>query len=321
MKQIPRRVRQPDTTRQDSTGPAPELDHIAAVWGETAVHRTNHPIQGWLDSPIVLEAYVQPKIAGAPKINWLIGICRRLGVPSKTRWLSLGCGAAGQEIHAAQVGALASMLALDASTAALDEAQKAAATQNVNNIEFGTVDLDNMELPAESFDVVLMNMALHHVKRLPSTLTQVARTLRPDGYFIINEYIGPRQFQFTDLQLSITQSLLQALPERLRMDSSSGAVKHEYLRLPPAHWNVADPSEAIRSDEIVAEIERQFRVVERIDYGGTILNPLLEHIVHNFDPADEQDVATISLLGRFEEKLIHHGVLPSDFVVMVMGQK
>jgi ubiquinone/menaquinone biosynthesis C-methylase UbiE len=294
------------------------LDRVADLWGQTAVQRTTRPIQGWMDSAVVLEECVQPRQSGARQVTWLVGLADRLSIPRSGRWLSLGCGAAGQEIFAVKMGLVGSILALDASPAALDEGRRAAAAQGVTTIEFGSVDLNDPDLPAEAFDVVMMVMSLHHVKELRRVLTQVHRALRPDGYFLINEYIGPRQFQFPDLQLAIVNELLAALPERWRQDSSTGRLKTEYRRMPTAHWDLHDPSEAIRSDLIVTEIERQFRVVERTDYGGTILHLLLEHIVHNFDPADEKDVAVIRLLGRFEDILIRNGVLLSDFTVMAM---
>lgn len=294
------------------------LDRVADLWGSTAVQRTTRPIQGWMDSAVVLEECVQPRQSGARQVTWLVGLVERLGIPKNGRWLSLGCGAAGQEIFAIKMGLVGSIVALDASPAALEEGRRAAAAQSVSGIEFGPVDLNDPDLPAEAFDVVMMVMSLHHVKDLARVLAQIHRALRPDGYFLINEYIGPRQFQFPDLQLGIVNELLAALPERWRHDSATGRLKTEYRRMPVAHWDVHDPSEAIRSDLIVAEIERRFRVVERTDYGGTILHLLLEHIVHNFDPADEKDVAVIRLLGRFEEILIRQGVLASDFTVMVM---
>jgi hypothetical protein len=51
---------------------------------------------------------------------------------------------------------------------------------------------------------------------------------------------------------------------------------------------------------------------------------LLEHIVHNFNPEAEKDVADVAVirfLGRFEDILIRNGVLPSDFAVMAMKRR
>lgn len=294
----------------------PELDRVTALWDKTAQDRVINPLQGWLDSPIVLENYVQPRVSGSPHVNWLVGLVDRLRIPKTGRWLSLGCGAAGLEVFSAKTGLFSSLVALDSSPASLEQARHAATAEGVDNVEFGQADLNRLELPTAQFDVVLMNMSLHHIKEIRNLLSQVRRALLPDGFLLVNEFIGPRQFQFTDLQLSLVRKLLAALPLFWRRDSATGEIKAEYRRMPVEHWNLADPSEAIRSDLIVSEVGRQFQIVERLDYGGTILNLLLEHIVHNFDPADEKDVAAIRLLGTIEEMLLQHGVIPSDFTVI-----
>ncbi len=294
------------------------LEKAVGRWDTTAAERVANPIQGWMDSPLVLEQCILPKLGGGPGRHWLSALVDRHRIARDGHWLSLGCGSAGTEIAASGWGLFASMLAIDASPASLQIAGDAAAHQGVRNIRFERADLDRIELPRARFDLVLMNMSLHHVRELGHILAEIRGALRPGGWFVANEFVGPRQFQFSDLQLSIVRELLASLPDRCRIDSTTGRVKTEYVRMPVEHWNVADPSEAIRSDRIVPEIEKQFRVVERLDYGGTILNLLFEHIVHNFDPGDERDRALIALLGRVEDLLIRNGVLRSDFTLMIM---
>jgi len=304
---------------------SPDIDDrlkaVAERWDRTTEQRLENPIQGWMDSPIVLEDCVYPKLGCSPGQHWLPALVERHGIPRNGRWLSLGCGAAGTEIAASGWGLFASLLALDASPASLQAATDAARKQTATNISFRAVDLENLQLPHAAFDVVLMNMSLHHVKGLGQALAEVDRGLREDGWFIVHEFIGPRQFQFTDLQLRYVREMLATLPESYRRDSATGEIKREYVRLPVEHWNVADPSEAIRSDCIVPELEKQFRIVERLDYGGTILSLLLEHIVHNFDATREGDRKIIRDLGREEDRLIRKGVLPSDYTLITAKKR
>ena len=297
------------------------LKSVAERWDRTTEQRLENPIQGWMDSPIVLEDCVYPKLGAGPGRHWLPALVERHGIPKDGRWLSLGCGAAGTEIAASGWGLFGSMVALDASPASLQAATDAARKQTVTNISFGTVDLENLRLPHGAFDVVLVNMSLHHVKGLGQALAEVDRTLRDDGWFVVHEFIGPRQFQFTDVQLRYVREMLATLPESYRRDSATGQVKKEYVRLPVEHWNVADPSEAIRSDRIVPELETRFRIVERLDYGGTILSLLLEHIVHNFDARKEADREIIRALGREEDRLIRRGALPSDYTLITAKKR
>ena len=292
----------------------------ADVWGGFEARRDETPIRGWLDSPIV-KRIVQKRITGTPDVDWLDWAADTLGILPGGRWLSLGCGGAEMEIRAATCGRFASMLALDLSEVSLGAARERALRAGIDSIEFRTADLNDLELPTAEFDVVLMCMSLHHVKNLEGTLGQISRALNPAGHFLVNEFVGPSQFQFTDRQLEMTRDILAALPPALRTDLNTGAPKSEYVRQPTEHWYAADPSEAIRSDEIVPELEKRFDVVLRRDYDGALLHLALELIAHNFDPGDEKDVALLRLAALLETLLTRHEVLSSDFAVMALRKR
>jgi len=289
---------------------------VVARWDETATARAIDHLQGWLDSPLVFGEIFQARVSGAPHTNWIEGLMARAAIPKDGRWASLGCGAAGEEIKAAKLGLCGRLSAFDASRASLDLARRAAAEAGVTNLTFETIDLDRLSLPAGAFDVVMMNMSLHHVREIRVALETVRRALAPGGFLLLNEFVGARQFQFPETQLEAVRTLLTALPEAYRKDSTTGFPKTEYVRMPVAHWNVADPSEAVRSDLILPEVERLFEIVVRADYGGTILNLLLEHIIHNFDPLDEKDAALVRVFAAAEALLIDSGVLASDFTAI-----
>jgi SAM-dependent methyltransferase len=293
-----------------------ELGRVAALWDQSSRNKETQPLQGWLDSPLVREICVVPRVTSTPGSTWVEGLMERVGLRPGGRWLSLGCGAGVTEIAAGRRGVFASLDALDASTVSVATARRAAAAAGVTNIMFGDIDLNHAKLPQSHYNVVMMEMSLHHVRELEALLDEISRALKPDGYLFVNEFVGPRQFQFPDLQLGIVRELLEVLPPRLRQDSWTGGLKTEYVRMPIEHWNAVDPSESIRSDEIVAAIGRAFDITTRVDYGGTVLMLLLEHIVHNFDPSNEGDVALLRLLANTEGLLIRHGVIPSDFTMI-----
>lgn len=296
-------------------------DKVGFHWDDRSERRVHDAVQGWLDSPIVLEEYVQPQISGLPKVDWLTGAVERLRIPPGGRWLSIGCGSAGTEIHAARSGFFSSMTALDVSSGSLGLAREAARRARVSNIEFSTADLDNLQLPRGHYDVILAIMSLHHVENLGPLLEQIEGALTPEGLLLTNEYVGPSRLQFTDQQLSIARELLEALPECWRRGVETGSVKTEATRLSIKEWRSIDPSEAVRSDEIVVEVAKRFRIVERHDYGGAILHPMLEGIVHNFDPNEPKDVGAIRLLATFESILMRLGSISSDFTLIAARKR
>ncbi len=305
----------------EAPSPEEQLRRVAECWDRAAETRRESPLRGWLDSYVLAGERLNAPVSGSPSVNWLVGLVERLQIPPSSRWLSVGCGAAGQEVGAAQQGLFAHLDAIDISRSALEEGRRLAAAAEVENISFIEADFGQHELCPESYDVVFMNMSLHHVKELDVFLARIAACLRPAGFFLINEYVGPRQFQFGERQLSIVNDILEVLPEKLRQDVTTGEIKRSYERKSVEYWNVADPSEAIRSDLIVPTLDRHFDVVERIDYGGTVLHLLLEHIIHNFDNGNDAHVAILRLLARFEDVLISRGVLRSDFTVMALARK
>ena len=299
----------------------PRLARVGSLWDDRSRRRAHNSLGGWLDSPVVLEHYVQPQISGLPKVDWLTGVVERLRIPPGGRWLSIGCGSASTEIHAARNGFFSSMTAFDVSNVSLALAREAALKGGVSNIDFFVTDLNNLRLPPEHYDVVLAIMSLHHVEKLEPLLEQIEGTLKRTGLFLTNEYVGPKRIQFTDLQLSIATELLEALPEIWRGDSETGSIKTKASRLSVREWKSTDPSEAVRSDEIVAEIAKRFQFIERHDYGGAILFPMLERIVHNFDHNDPKDVAAIRLVAAFESVLMRLGVLPSNFTLLAARKR
>lgn len=58
------------------------------------------------------------------------------------------------------------MVACDVSEVAIKLAREQASKEGVANISFAIEDIGRIRLPAEAYDVVLMNMALHHVRNL-----------------------------------------------------------------------------------------------------------------------------------------------------------
>ncbi len=290
---------------------------MAARWDETAQVRARNHLQGWLDSQLLFEEVFQARVSGSPQANWIEGLMRRGGISTGGRWASLGCGTAGEEKVAARLGFFDSLIGFDASPTSLELARESAAEEGLQQLSFAPIDLDNFTLPAGAFDVVLMNMSLHHVRELPAALESVRNAIAPGGALLLNEFVGPRQFQYPEAQVETVRALLAALPESLRRASNSGLVKQEYVRWPVELWSRVDPSEAIRSDLILSELERCFEITVRVDYGGTVLNLLLELIIHNFDPLDDKDTAILRLLAAFESVIVDSGFLASDFTAIV----
>jgi ubiquinone/menaquinone biosynthesis C-methylase UbiE len=159
-------------------------------------------------------------------------------------------------------------------------------------------------------------MALHHILNLKHAIKQIHRSLKKEGVLVINEFIGARQFQFARKQVEMINRILRMLPERLRVDLWNGNVRTEFKVTPLSFMNEHDPSEAIRSDQIIEAVKRIFVIEEEIYYGGSLLHMLLHGIICNFDESKEEDASILKLLACIDELATAGGELPSDFCLL-----
>ncbi|MEN9934608.1 MAG: hypothetical protein RLZZ387_1187 [Chloroflexota bacterium] len=288
---------------------------VTELWGETAAQRSAGPVAlGWLDSPLV-EEYVAG-LTGAGSEFRIAALVRRLGIPPTARWLSVGCGAAAAELLLAEQGLIGSLEGLDIAPGAVAAARAAAERRGIRNVSFRAADVERERLGESQYDVVLCAMSLHHIRRLEFFLDEVSAALRPGGWLILDEYVGPSQWQWTDAQLAAVNAILPAIPERLRRNPLTGEFKVAVSRPTLAEMDRADPSESVRSGEIIGLVARQFELVERRDYGGALLHKLLEYIVGNFDPGRREDAELLRLICACEQALVAAGALQSDFTLV-----
>jgi len=104
--------------------------------------------------------------------------------------------------------------------------------------------------------------------------------------------------------------------------SRSGEAFIKEFSLPTARDVAAgDPSEAIRSADILEVVSRFFTVIDHKDLGGTLLQFVLDGIACNFDDDDPQVGRLLELLFQVEDTLLAVGDLQSDFVYLVARPK
>jgi SAM-dependent methyltransferase len=237
--------------------------------------------------------------------------------------LSLGCGAGHLDRILKQRGfRFRSFTGLDISEGAIEQARtRADEIALAPKIQYSAVDLNHCELPPDSFDFIYFFQSLHHIDALEHMLGQCQRALRPGGLLMVNEFVGPSRFQWTDRQLEMASALLRLLPEELRRDLQDGGVKTEVVRPTIMHMVTHDPSEAVRSDEIERLVKAYFNVTSEWNWGGTLNHLVFQSIAANFDPENAYHRSIIELLIHHENVLIREALLPSDFKVFVATPK
>jgi SAM-dependent methyltransferase len=178
--------------------------------------------------------------------------------------------------------------------------------------------MNKIQLPPETYDVVFGVSSLHHFKELEHIFNEVNKALKPGGFFFVNEYVGPSRFQWTDRQLEAINAILKILPKKYKRVVTAPSFLKEIEPRPTVKMvKDVDASEAARSEEILPLLEKHFKVLEIKPFGGAILHALLTNITGNFNPDDEEDVRLLKTIFYFEDLLMDHGELPSDFAVII----
>jgi ubiquinone/menaquinone biosynthesis C-methylase UbiE len=179
--------------------------------------------------------------------------------------LTLGCGAGRCERELVNNRICQSFHGIDISENAIATAREIAKEQHLP-LTYEIADLNFVELPEKTFDLVVAQTCLHHVLFLERVAEQVWRSLKSDGYLWIHDFIGETQGQYDSKRLAIMNQILAVLPEKFRKNKITGRLVTEIKRPEPGH--LASPFESIRSSEIIPVFQHWFSVEWKLEFSA-----------------------------------------------------
>jgi SAM-dependent methyltransferase len=288
---------------------------------ETAWRKSEIPPTNWWDIPEVVERW-NTKITGTADKDFNAYVAETyFSDRTDLTAISLGCGTGVREKRWAETGRFAGIDGFDLSAPRIEAARELARSSGLTDVlRFEVADVFNTEIDS-TYDVVIVEGSLHHFSPLETILEQIQLLLRDDGYLLVNEFVGPTQFQWTDRQLKEINQLISALPDRLKTKWDGESIKKRVARPSKLCIRYGDPSEAIESARIMPLLERMFEPVEIRAYGGTILHMLFYEIAHNFCSDDPEAKKWLQACFDTEDTLIDSNVLTSDFVAGIFKKK
>jgi len=252
----------------------------------------------WLSNPII-EAAINDRLSGGKGngywLSWLVNKFFK-----KRRFdnlLSIGCGVGNHEILMAKLGLATQIDAFDFSESSLEIARKDAAAAGVE-INFYQDDFNVFTIDEnKKYDLVFCSGSLHHVRELERCLSRVRKCLKPDGYFIVNEYIGDCYNIYNQNQVDLINRIYKGFHYKLRSGTT------EILASPSIERVFAkDPSEAVRSKLILPFLEFYFDVEVLNPVGGGLLPeiyPLLDH--YQLSDGEPKSETIVNLLLEIEQ--------------------
>ena len=242
----------------------------AEFWGRQ--HRASQQERAfWLSVPEIM-GWVNLKVSGEPQIwplSWFL-----LSLPADRlpvdNALSIGCGPGNLEREVIRHEAARHITAIDISPDSLRLARRLAHEAGcANRITYRRASARQWlrdHRTSVPIDLIFFHGSLHHIQSLEEVLRDCARCLekgRP-GLLYVDEYIGPSRDEWNDGHLGYAAALFARIPAAFRQSSR--------LTSPVAF---EDPTEMIRSSQILAAIRDRFEVLEFRPYYGNILMPLV----------------------------------------------
>jgi SAM-dependent methyltransferase len=262
-------------------------------------------------SPIA-RAAINRRITGDPELGPETHFARRYGPAIVApHALSLRASDAKLELALVEAGACEQLVGLDEDQGRLDFATGRVPEPLRERVRFQLGELEGFNPPGPLGAVVCRSF-LHRRADLRETIDRLAALLAPGGLIFVEDFVGPARFQWTDAQLDAINRLLAQLPDELVRDlaATDGRLKRSVGRPEIEAWTVANPNEAVRSDEILPLLDASFERVEVCPYGGAVFHQLFSRIMGNFAGHPE----LVGVLMEVDALLTDCGALPADYI-------
>ena len=224
--------------------------------------------------------------------------------------LAIGSGLAGVEEWYVICGFVENCVAYEASQVAVDKANERIKNNNrADKIQVICGDVLDANIPDETYDVVFVQAAIHHFFEIEEMYKFMHRVLKPGGLLLFDEYVGPDHLLFDDFTLDLMDEIDGCLSEKYRFDSPHNEFRTGVRRPTLKQMLEMDPSEGVHSSDILPLTYQYFEIIERLDYGGTILRPFFTGILNNFNFEKSEDQTIIRLIVLLEKLLTRHSII------------
>jgi SAM-dependent methyltransferase len=228
----------------------------------------SHRVNWW--SSAMCRAYYNAAVCGelvsGTSEGCRVVLRRALNGRELDRAISVGCGTGIKELAILEDGLVRSFDLWEISNTVADEGRRNAAASGLENRVAYHVGDAFAETQAGGYDLVTWDHSLHHMSDVDAAVAWSVKALRPGGFVMINDYIGPNRLQFLRTETDRANAFLARAGVARRIPRSTVVSK---LR---QWWR--DPSEAPQSESIAEAVARHMPGADLASIGGAMLNML-----------------------------------------------
>jgi len=231
----------------------------------------------------------------------------------KLKLLSIGCGYGHFERKLLETGFFSEIHGCDISPESIQVAKDNAEEIDKNKvITYFTHDINTAGWE-KKYDVIIAFSCVHHIERLEFFYENVRKALKSNGIFIQEEYVGAVRFQNSYITIGVVNFLLKLLPPKIIKNNYKNIGMQEVL---------TDPSEAVRSDEIIPLTKRIFPKTKIWEFPGVIMHLLYRCVNADEFHTNEKRTKKLCLLIFKTEKLLDLiGLVEKDVAILVSEAK
>ena len=142
-----------------------------------------------MDTKEQARSYASADFAGANKL-FLETLQKRIKVTAQTKLLDIGCGD-GEILIQIHNMLQCNITALDGSKCMLDELNQKLKIHNINDVVVVNEKLETNSLLNKSFDLIISNSVLHHVKSPSLFWENVIDLTKPGGFIAVMDLFRP----------------------------------------------------------------------------------------------------------------------------------
>ena len=273
---------------------------IGAHWGKKSMSPIREKVRWWQHERII--SHINKTVCGEHLAGFGAGLRKRLrdqlGDRVLEKGISIGCGDGAKEMRLLQEGFVKKFELYELSGVRIDQGRRIAQERGLSDrVEFHLADAFKANLP-QDYDLVYWDNSLHHMFDTHNAIQWSYEHLTQNGFFVMDDFVGPSHFQWTDFNLEIASKVRSFLPTHY-LDNPRIPSK----RLPTSltkpdlqKFLSIDPSEAADSSRILEGVKKWFPDACVMLTGGCIYHLALNDVLGNIDDVEDGDLLEMLLL-------------------------